>query len=44
MNAGPVGIGDGFPDVVLPELASGLPVKLRELFVAPTLVFVWASW
>jgi len=39
-----VKIGDPFPDVSLTDLASGLHVKIRPLLVAPSLIFVWASW
>jgi len=39
-----VSIGDPFPAVSLTDLASARPVEVRPLLVAPTLVFVWASW
>ena len=39
-----ISIGDPFPDVSLTDLASGLHVKIRPLLVAPSLIFVWASW
>lgn len=40
----PIGVGETFPDLVLPSIETGEPVALADFLGRPLLLHFFASW